>query len=69
MGERKFTVSYAVAEHSHREVDTVSVDPDTLPENVSIEEQVVELAAERSIYTHEETLSVSERNPAEAGTR
>ena len=68
MGERKFTVSYAVAEHSHREIDTVSVDPNALPENVSIEEKAVELAAERSIYTHEETFSISERNPAKAGT-
>jgi hypothetical protein len=55
-----FTVAYAVEEHPDREVDTVTVETDTLSQEVSAEEKAVNLAAERSVYTHTETLSVTQ---------
>lgn len=69
MGEQRYTVSYAVEEHNHREVDTVTVDLDSLPAGISGREQAVNLAAERSVYTHVETLSIAERDLVEAGSR
>ena len=59
---KKFTVSFHVEEHEHREVELVTVEVDELEDGVSAKEKAVELASDKSPYTHAETCKIDKRN-------